>query len=464
MQVGGSTVGQFLYDANGLRTYKTETLNSITSQKRYHYQNLNVIAESDEDGNPLFNYYHDGQTIIGREDAQAESSDLDKLQSYHQDALGSTALISKTDGSLNARYQYDAFGNVQNESGNSESNDYTYTGHERDQATGLIYAKARYYDPQLGLFLSRDPFEGYNNTPMSLHRYLYAYQNPNKYVDPDGRQAITTGNPYLAPVAVGEQVYHSSERVAEIVASEVTGVDYSNARENLFESAKNFIKDGVKAYLIFQVKTATFFVVEGTTTLGTTLEHDLPDMSPTGYQSNPDAGRAKTYQSPIVDVEAYIATTPLSDEFNQSWTTITDDRSGDYDSSPYLQERDDKGRFVSTNPELSPSERIKRSDVYPRDYRSSTKKKMEELYGDGQGNYINPETGEIIPAEEATFDHNPPIVQRWNESGYNQSRQERIEDYNDVDKLRPMCRSQNCSEGARNGQNMRQTTGPNFSN
>lgn len=191
VQIGGSTVGQFLYDANGLRTYKTETLNSITSQKRYHYQNLNVIGESDEDGNALFNYYHDGQTIIGREDAQADSNDLDKLQSYHHDSLGSIALISKTDGSLNARYQYDAFGNVQNESGNSENNDYTYTGHERDQATGLVYAKARYYDPQLGLFLSRDPFEGYDNTSMSLHRYLYAYQNPNKYVDPDGREPIT---------------------------------------------------------------------------------------------------------------------------------------------------------------------------------------------------------------------------------------------------------------------------------
>jgi RHS repeat-associated protein len=79
---------------------------------------------------------------------------------------------------------------VQTETGQSDSNDFTYTGHERDQATGLIYAKARYYDPQLGLFLSRDPFEGYDNTPLSLQRYLYAYQNPMKYVDPDGREAV----------------------------------------------------------------------------------------------------------------------------------------------------------------------------------------------------------------------------------------------------------------------------------
>ena len=56
-----------------------------------------------------------------------------------------------------------------------------------DRETGLYYAKARYYDPELGLFLTQDPFEGVLDTPPSLHRYLYAYQNPTVYTDPTGR-------------------------------------------------------------------------------------------------------------------------------------------------------------------------------------------------------------------------------------------------------------------------------------
>lgn len=206
VQVGGSTIGQFLYDANGLRIHKTETLTDVnsqissTTQQRYHYQGLNVIGSFDEQNQSQYRYYHDGNQILARINESAFTDlnvENNAVQTYHQDALGSTAVISNRDGSLTARYQYDAFGNVQTETGQSETNDFTYTGHERDQATGLIYAKARYYDPQLGLFLSRDPFEGYDNKPLSLHRYLYAYQNPMKYVDPDGREAYPLfGNLY----------------------------------------------------------------------------------------------------------------------------------------------------------------------------------------------------------------------------------------------------------------------------
>lgn len=58
-----------------------------------------------------------------------------------------------------------------------------------DRDIGLIYANARYLDPDTGRFLSFDPFAGYDDKPISLHRYLYAYQNPLRYVDPDGREA-----------------------------------------------------------------------------------------------------------------------------------------------------------------------------------------------------------------------------------------------------------------------------------
>ncbi|MCD8523082.1 MAG: hypothetical protein LRY72_12575, partial [Saccharospirillaceae bacterium] len=53
----------------------------------------------------------------------------------------------------------------------------------------LIYANARYLDPDTGRFLSFDPFEGYDDKPVSLNKYLYAYQNPLKYTDPDGKCA-----------------------------------------------------------------------------------------------------------------------------------------------------------------------------------------------------------------------------------------------------------------------------------
>ena len=61
-----------------------------------------------------------------------------------------------------------------------------FTGHYFDTETNLYYAKARYFDPQLGRFLSQDSYLGELTEPPSLHRYLYANDNPTFYTDPTG--------------------------------------------------------------------------------------------------------------------------------------------------------------------------------------------------------------------------------------------------------------------------------------
>ena len=106
---------------------------------------------------------------------------------FHLDALRST--VNLTDGSGSARQSilYDAWGNERDCVGTS-ANKFTFTGHEKDEETGLIYAKARFYDPDVGRFLSQDNFLGEVNSPPSLHRYSYAYQNPLLFVDPSGNQ------------------------------------------------------------------------------------------------------------------------------------------------------------------------------------------------------------------------------------------------------------------------------------
>ncbi|WP_162259196.1 RHS repeat-associated core domain-containing protein, partial [Duganella sp. Root198D2] len=71
------------------------------------------------------------------------------------------------------------------------ANKFGYTGHQMDAETGLVYFQARYYDPQLGRFITQDPYEGDWNTPLSLHHYLYAYGNPTVYYDLNGYESIS---------------------------------------------------------------------------------------------------------------------------------------------------------------------------------------------------------------------------------------------------------------------------------
>jgi len=61
----------------------------------------------------------------------------------------------------------------------------------------LVYAKARYFDPELGRFLSQDSYLGELTEPPSLHRYLYANDNPTRYVDPTGHMSDEKFSPEI---------------------------------------------------------------------------------------------------------------------------------------------------------------------------------------------------------------------------------------------------------------------------
>ncbi len=65
-----------------------------------------------------------------------------------------------------------------------------YTGHASDAATSLSYVQQRYYDPQIGRFLSVDPVTVDSGLGANFNRYWYANNNPYRFTDPDGRNPL----------------------------------------------------------------------------------------------------------------------------------------------------------------------------------------------------------------------------------------------------------------------------------
>jgi RHS repeat-associated protein len=177
---GAATLGLFGYDYQGLPVTKLADGQLL----RYVYDDQSVLLQTDPAGATVAKYDYGPDRLLSLTHA------TQGRQFYLFDALGSVTDLIAQDGSLRATYQYDAWGNSRDTTGGS-FNIFGFTGHERDDETGLYYFKARFYDPELGIFLSEDPAAGDADNPPSLHRYLYAYANPTVYVDPDGRRAAT---------------------------------------------------------------------------------------------------------------------------------------------------------------------------------------------------------------------------------------------------------------------------------
>ncbi|MBI4397802.1 MAG: RHS repeat-associated core domain-containing protein, partial [Candidatus Omnitrophica bacterium] len=189
--VNGPLTISYAYDAYGNRLYRSVNQihpdgNAHTRYTQYLTDPVSgisrVLLEKDGDSGEILHRYTWGDRLI---------SDAD--QYYLQDGLGSTVGLVESSGLVKGSYQYDAFGSLlttddpfQTTGGQARLTTFGYTGEEYDPETGLVYLRARYYDPSLGRFLTRDPVRGNTEETQSHNPYAYVQNNPVNYVDPTG--------------------------------------------------------------------------------------------------------------------------------------------------------------------------------------------------------------------------------------------------------------------------------------
>ncbi len=100
----------------------------------------------------------------------------------HHDQQGSTRLLTGSTGKTEATYTYDAYGNKTGSTGTSTT-PMGYDAQYTNADTGLIYLRAREYDPATAQFLSVDP-----DAANSHEIYEYGADNPVNVADPTGLQ------------------------------------------------------------------------------------------------------------------------------------------------------------------------------------------------------------------------------------------------------------------------------------
>jgi len=102
------------------------------------------------------------------------------------DGLGSVRQLLDTTGQIATNYAYDPFGVPV--VGGDASNPYQFTGEAWDVEVELLYLRARYYQPEVGRFVTKDPWAGDVWRPGTLNRYAYVQNSPVNSTDPTGLQ------------------------------------------------------------------------------------------------------------------------------------------------------------------------------------------------------------------------------------------------------------------------------------
>jgi RHS repeat-associated protein len=209
----GGVTTTFVYDGDGKRVRKTVGGVSTLYVNQFYEKTGDNVTTS---------YFFGGKLVAQRVNTA--------LSYVHADHLGSTSVTTSSTGTVTGTLRYLPYGGTRS---GSVSIDIRFTGQRTDDSTGLYFYNARYYDPELGRFVSPDTVVPVFGNPQSLNRFSYCLNNPLRYVDP-------SGNVEGAPVSYFNLMY-GDEYGYRTEDNEVTFVALGNQM-----TAED--KDQVKAY------------------------------------------------------------------------------------------------------------------------------------------------------------------------------------------------------------------------
>ena len=186
----------YTYRADGLRHSKT--VDGVTTT--HVWIGNNIVLERNASG-----------AVINRFDRSLTGRLIRSEQHgyYLHNKRGDVVQRVNAQGDVLRNYRYTAFG-VELSSDEANCNPFRFMGEYWDAATGTYYLRARNFNPQLGRFLSADPYFGIHNMqfgsnpverngrfmpdPWAIiqagNLYMFVMHNPVRFLDPLGLNAI----------------------------------------------------------------------------------------------------------------------------------------------------------------------------------------------------------------------------------------------------------------------------------
>ena len=177
---------KYKYDAFGRRIGKIVDIDASAQEARYFYNDWQVCEELDGEGASQATYvyglYIDEVLNMARNGAEYY---------YHSDELYNVLSVSDANGVVLERYDYGDYGQFNVSGPSAIENPYLFTGRRSDTESGFIFFRARYLEPAIGQFTTRDKAGIWMDQLNVGNGFNYAALNPRTFVDPLGFETVT---------------------------------------------------------------------------------------------------------------------------------------------------------------------------------------------------------------------------------------------------------------------------------
>ena len=222
-------------DANGRTTKEVEYTYDVFDRR--------IAKDVDDDGDGTVDrgerYVYDGEDIAlvfdgagslenrylhgpGIDEVFADENALGEILWALGDNQGTVRDWARSDGTIANHVTYNAFGEITGQTSSTHEPLYAYTGREWDADAAMYYYRARWYDPDVGRWVSEDPM-GLGAGDANLSRYVG--NSPSNYTDPTGHFAVGDAILSAMPQVLDAAVRGLSEMASDLgnIASFIAG-------------------------------------------------------------------------------------------------------------------------------------------------------------------------------------------------------------------------------------------------
>ncbi len=185
-------VTEYVYAADGSRLWRTVTEGAVTTKSLYFSEMEIVNPAAGSSSGEVVNWYPHPNVKITH--TRPTGTKITTPTYLHRDQLDSVVLIADASGGEDLERIYEPFGS-DTEFGIPGGEDIGFIGERKDTVAGLHYLNARYYDPELAMFIQPDWFE-VTLAGVGTNRYAYSGNDPVNMRDPGGNNFEPGGSEY----------------------------------------------------------------------------------------------------------------------------------------------------------------------------------------------------------------------------------------------------------------------------